>query len=85
MRPLYLPVMWEITSATLHCAARSLHVDPEEVFEEGLFEVVVDACVVHDGHELVDGEDRLAHRLDEAILPLPTIQRMSGYHRRRHT
>ena len=76
--------MREVTSATLHGAAGGLHVDPEEVFEEGLFEVVVDACVVHDGHELVDGEDRLAHRLDEAILSLQTIQRMTVYNRRRH-
>ena len=43
MYPLNIPIVREVSSPTLHRAAGSLHVDPQEVLEERLLEVVVDA------------------------------------------
>lgn len=62
--------MWQVARPTLDSTASSLHVDPQEVLEEGLLDVVVNAGVVHDQQQLIHRQDRLTHRLNEAILSL---------------
>ena len=74
IRPLDLPIMWQVARPTLDSTASSLHVDPEEVLEEGLLEVVVNAGVVHNQQQLIHSQDRLTHRLNESILPLQPKQ-----------
>lgn len=61
----YLHVVGQVSRAALDGGAGRLHVDPEEVAQEGLLEVAVDVLVVDDPEQLVDRHDRLTHRLDE--------------------
>ena len=62
--------MWEVSGTALDRAACGLQVDPEEVSQERLLEVAVDVRVIDDPQQLVDGHNRLTHRLDESILAL---------------
>jgi len=70
--------MWKISGATLDGTAGGLHVDPEEVAHERLLEVAVDVWVIDDPQQLVDGHDRLTHRLYEPILTLHQHQLASS-------
>jgi len=62
--------VWQIACATLDGTAGRLQVDPHEVSEKWLLEVAVDVWVVDDPQQLVHGQYRLTHRLDEPILSL---------------
>ena len=62
--------MRQVPCSALHRAACCLHVDPEEVPEEGPLEVAVYIRVVHDPHQLLHTQDSLTHRLDETVLTL---------------
>ena len=69
--------MREVTGSALHGTASRLHVDPEEVLEEWPLQVVVYLVMIDHPHQLVDGHDRLTHRLYEAVLSLPNRKRTS--------
>ena len=62
--------MWQVPSTTLHSTARSFHVDPEKVAQEGLLQVVVYLVVVDDPQQFIHTQNGLTHRLDETVLTL---------------
>ena len=62
--------MRQVSGSALHSAAGGLHVHPEEISQKRFLEVAVDVGMVDDPQQLVDGQDRLTHGLDEPILTL---------------
>ena len=64
--------MRDVAGAAVDHSARRVQVDPVQEAQEGLLDAASNRRVAQDVEQLLHREDRLADRLDEPVLALPT-------------